>query len=1357
MPRLVAKQYVDVDKFDYLNNFSSFKIIEWLIAGGEHDLEGMAADKIPLCAVADSRDESANQMSQQLKKLSRTEKFIFDEQGSKDLYVGWPFVQGKFADGTVIRCPLMFFPVNLEQHNNNQFGSQWVLSIRDEVNVSLNKSFLLAYAYYNQLALDENLTEKSFDDFDKDSRIFRTSLYQLFKESEVKINFNQEVFVDKVQPFREFKKSELESEAKDGELKLFPEAVLGIFPQAGSYLVPDYLKLIENPVLPDIEGFFGKRATNAPSDLLNLNALDEEIKKKIELEQIDYASRVKEEQLFCPFPLDAFQEKAIRSIKQGLSLVVQGPPGSGKSQLITNLIGDYIAQGKRVLVVCQKKAALDVVYQRLKEKDVDPFIALVHDFKNDRKSVYQQLARQIESLYEYQHKNNSLDTIYLERNFLQHSRQIEQICEELEEFRKALFDESESGNSVKELYLTSDISKQSVSMKQEYRMFQFPELKPFLNKLRTYTGYANRFDKDNYAFNDRKPFTNYSVEDLKNMRDIIGDIPVFKEKVVKESSEVLKSQIDFVSCINLQQRSDDISSLSEYLAEEKSYEYFVHMAPLIDKDADPLWLSNIERITLECFQAHGPEITLDTKDLGNFQEILRNAGDARGGPLSWLWWKLFSKDKEYVTKVFEANDLELDKKGFQILAEKIDNRLNLEHNLTKLRETKWLKNVPDKESSDGFQAAIIKDWFNHQNKALNATLVFRSLRNFSEYFNIRKIDYKELKDRTHRLVTITSGIPMKIKNWEEYLSPAQVSKIVTHEHRDNYLKVLDRDFDALCDYDTLNANLEEHEKAVIMRLLDEAKDRSEEGVLALFQNSLRLAWIDHLEVKYPVLRIVSSSRLRDLETELQQALEDKTAIMQEILHLKLRERTYYDVEYNRLNNMVTYRDLNHQITKKRKIWPLRKVVSTFEKELFNLVPCWLASPETVSAVFPLDNKPMFDLVIFDEASQCFAEKGIPAMYRGQQVMIAGDSQQLSPNDLYQARWEDEETENTEEAHALEANSLLDLAGGYLSNLHLKAHYRSKSLDLIDFSNHNFYQDRLRLLPDYYDVNDAEPAIQYIKVDGKWEKQINVIESEEVARLVRKCLKDYPSKSIGIITFNIKQQEQVQNAIESYALEQNFLLPTSLFVKNIENVQGDERDIIIFSTAYAPNDQGKLMLKFGSLNQAKGENRLNVAVTRARERIFLVTSVMPQQLDVSNTKNEGPKLLKSYLEYAWKVSQKEYQPQPLPFSERRTEWFLANKLKKWTDDEVSGYTAQRELPFADLTIKNKDDKYIGLVNTDDDLYYQSESAKDMHAYRPSLLALKNWKFKHIYSRQYWQQREEVEDELNRFIKTDGEKS
>jgi superfamily I DNA and/or RNA helicase len=171
--------------------------------------------------------------------------------------------------------------------------------------------------------------------------------------------------------------------------------------------------------------------------------------------------------------------------------------------------------------------------------------------------------------------------------------------------------------------------------------------------------------------------------------------------------------------------------------------------------------------------------------------------------------------------------------------------------------------------------------------------------------------------------------------------------------------------------------------------------------------------------------------MNDLQSELEKLVEEKQTLSQEILLLRAREKAYDGVTYNRLNNRVTYRDLQHQVTKKKKIWPLRKVISSYREELFQLVPVWMASPESVSAIFPME--PLFDLVIFDEASQCFAERGIPAMYRGKQVLVAGDSQQLRPSELYQVRWVDDENENPDE----EVESLLELSVRYLPTVHLQ--------------------------------------------------------------------------------------------------------------------------------------------------------------------------------------------------------------------------------------------------------------------------------------------------------------------------------
>nr|WKN36219.1 AAA domain-containing protein [Tunicatimonas sp. TK19036] len=1359
LPRLHQRQHLDLHDTDFLNNFASFKLIEWLIADGQHDLESIPAGKLPLGPKADSRHQASAAVSRRLQQIVRTDQFLFDEQGTRDLYVGWPFIRGQFQDGTLVRCPLIFFPVTLQLDKMGDLGQQWVISLREEGAAAFNKSFLLSYAFRHEQAYNEGLAERSFDDLDHDSRIFRTSLYQIFKESDIELNFNQEIFVDQLSPFREFTKQSFLEETDPGILKLYPEAVLGIFPQAGSYLVPDYQMLMDRQHIPDIEAFFSRRA-HADQDRLN------EVQQTVatedspsEMEVYRYAQRVKEEQIYTPYQLDAYQEQVLKQVKRGNSIVVQGPPGTGKSQLITNLVSDFIAQGKRVLVVCQKRAALDVVYQRLREKDVHPFAALVHDFKNDRSAIYDQIKKQVEALYEYQLKNNNLDSIYLERQFLQASRQIEQICEELDEFKEALYDEAEAGVSVKELYLTSHIDWEVFNVKQEYRYLRVPELPQFLKKLHVYITNYLEYDVEHYTYVHRKPFLGYKVEDLQQLKQYLKEIPAYKAQLVEQVNEVLKTDIDFVTCENIQHRSEDIEFFLKLLEAPESYEYFQSIIGKIDKDADPLWLANIERIVMECYEGNGVEVSLNGMDLGKFQQLLQRAEESRSGLLKWVSWQTASKEKQWLAEVFEANQLELTKEGFMVMSERLDNRLNLEHNLTKLRERIWTEKVPDWDTSNQYEKAEMERWFTFQKQALQAALLFKNFRNFNEYFGINSLEYAELKTRIERMLVLVKDIPQYQKKWQKYLTPAQVSQLNEPEHGEHFIEVLDRDFEALVAFDTLKADLLSHEKSILERVVDEMEPLNADESVRRVENSLRLAWIDHIETKFPVLRIVSSSRIQELEKDLQQAIADKQEVSQEILLMKLRERTYYDVEYNRLNNLVTYRDVNHQVTKKRKIWPLRKVISTFHNELFNLIPCWLASPETVSAIFPMEETPLFDLVIFDEASQCFAEKGIPAMYRGQQIVVVGDEQQLQPNDLYQVRWEEETPDDeVENALALEVDSLLDLAKGYLPIYRLEEHYRSKSLELIDFSNERFYQNRLRMLPQREDLEKKDPAIHYIKVDGIWANQVNEPEAEKVLKLIQELHQQVPEKSIGIITFNAKQQDLIRDRVEQAILnDANGKEPK--FIKNIENVQGDECDIIIFSMAYAPNEQGKVVLQFGSLNAAGGENRLNVAVTRARERIYVVTSLLPEQLNVENTKNQGPKMLKEYLEYAYGVSKGQYRTALPELSDHHAEWFLHKHLQSWAKEDSPDMDLEKKLPFADLTITEELPErthYVGLLNTDDDLYFQSPSAKEAHAYRHYLYQEKNWKFKNIYSRQYWQNARHVQEEINRFVQTRGER-
>ena len=1306
--RLHAEQLLDVHEFSFLNGDRSFEIINALIAGRNKKL----------CQVLDSRIEANNEASKKLKRLQRIDHFIFEERGSNDLHIGWPFVRGKFADGSIVRCPLLFFPVSLVQE-----GQHWVLQLREDAGISLNKSFLLAFSFFNKVKLDEELMDTSFDDFSSDSTVFRTQLYQLLKDK-VEINFNPDNFRDELVPFQEYKKDAFDETHRNGELKLYPESVLGIFPQAGSQLVPDYLHLIENNSITDLEEFFLKK--NTVED-------DESISS-----QIIYQRPVNEEKLFTPFVLDAFQENAIKAIKNGQSIVVQGPPGTGKSQLICNLLADAIASGKKALLVCQKRAALDVVYDRLHVLGVGDFLGLVHDFRNDRKEIFSAINNQISRVEEYKARNRSIDVILSERKFYQVCRKIDQLTEELDEFKHALFDDKECGISVKELYLTSDLHHPTINIKQEYQYFSIQELSEFVRKLKEYSNYASWFDTEDYPWRERKTFATFRLSDEKEIEHAVNDIPIYQKQLCDRIETLIGVKLGLEEAETLHFKEDDILGMIASLKDDETFRFFQSMISEKDDETSILWLSNIERVSLNCFGHENPEATIISDQLGKFQEVLQYRMKARKNFIRLIRWELFSDDTFLVKRVLVANGLSYNKIGLNVLEQRIDSRLNLEHHLTALKDKTWLIGLPI-----DYKKKSLQDWFEKQKFAIRAKIVFNSLREIKEGIKVQMYSRKEYIDMLLEALSIVKNVPERKKIWLAHLSPYQVRQLSEDAGLGSiYIKSLRKDFDNLCEYDKLKEELTTTEKSVVNKLHNELKAWDAKQVEVLFQNSVRLAWIDHIETKYPILRSVSSIKMEELARELQASVIEKQKLSKEILMVRARERVYDELEYNRLNNLVTYRDLQHQVSKKKKVWPLRKVIAEFQNEVFQLIPCWMASPESVSAIFPMSE--LFDLVIFDEASQCFSERGVPAMYRGKQILVAGDEKQLRPSELYHVRWDGDE-ENPD----LEIDSLLELTERYLPTVHLQGHYRSQSVELIDFSNAFFYEGRLKLLPDRHVFNRQEPAIEYRKIEGFWEHQTNVMEATAVVECVMNTVKEQPDKTIGVVTFNAPQQMLILDILESEAMKTGQTLPSSLFVKNIENVQGDEKDIIIFSVGYAPDKKGKMIMQFGSLNAAGGENRLNVAVTRAREKIILFTSIWPEQLSVDDIKNDGPKLLRKYLEYVRQVDRKEYRQEQLPLQQNQ-HWYLSARLQQWATDRLKEYAFENHvLPFADVPIR-LDNQYIGLILTDDGRYFSSLSPKDIYAYTPALLTQKNWKYFRVYSRNLWKDREKMERDLMIFI-------
>jgi len=300
--------------------------------------------------------------------------------------------------------------------------------------------------------------------------------------------------------------------------------------------------------------------------------------------------------------------------------------------------------------------------------------------------------------------------------------------------------------------------------------------------------------------------------------------------------------------------------------------------------------------------------------------------------------------------------------------------------------------------------------------------------------------------------------------------------------------------------------------------------------------------------------------------------------------------------------------------------------------LFDMCPVWMVSPETAAQIFPLE--PIFDVVVFDEASQCRLEEALPVLIRGRRVVIAGDPKQLPPTRFFETAFaaseDEEEPSSDQEWFELQQGEVEDLLTAALGleaqQSYLDVHYRSRNAALIEFSNIHFYSSRLQPIPGHPSRRPALPPIRLVRVDGVYEKRKNEPEADAVVAIVKELLSEKKPPSIGIACFNMVQRDLIVEKLDDLAAEDpKFARKLAearerigegtfegLFVKNLENVQGDERDHMIISTTYGPDSSGRFYRRFGPLAMPGGGRRLNVLVTRSRQQVHLVTSIPEAQ-------------------------------------------------------------------------------------------------------------------------------------------------
>jgi hypothetical protein len=1270
--RLQAGLQLDWHDLDFVLGKPAFELLRTVITGKK---------SLPVAPLADPRQAAAAPLSRKLQAIFRRSELLREEHGTPELYVGWPFVRGKFNEGSSVRCPLLFFPVNLQRGAKN-----W--AVNPAGTPFFNSNFLLAYAHFNQLPPDENLLNFDLSGFPEDALEFRTALYELLKSSGLELNFNRDLFEDKTIPFAAFTKTDLDKISNPGELKLYPEAVLGIFPQAGSYLLADYDALLARTDLQNLADLF-------PS----------------QTETFSRESKTFEQNTFAVFDLDAAQENILQEVKRGRSVVVQGPPGTGKSQLICNLVTDFTARGKTVWVVCQKRAALEVVQQRLAAKGFGNFTALVHDAEADRRQIFNQLRFQIEETKNYKKQNNRFSLVMAERQYLEISRRLNQVLQTLSDFKTALFNAEACGWTPKELYLKSNMQAPKLALPDSFKLFTAGTLPFFLPELARYLESAQLYEDPAFVLTERKSFTNQGWKELNHLQNLGQEIPqTFRDFLAALPAGIGKKYHAVAAAEELENQSPVFKELLSLITPEAVFKAF---KVLFSLEAGVLKFFETEVPKLHKFFASNPPV-YSTAQLEEAEEALQKYTFSRQSFFSKTAWQFQTQNKNVLQFFLQHYKLPYSETGIAALEKDLTFRREKLH---KIRKLNAVLEPAGLQFSEDFSAAETQ--FDTLKNALAAVKMARKL------VKQKWLDAvaETVPFQVEKLLQLQTDLNKKSQDWQPFLTEVQVQKLAEDAaFRQKFLMALPEHFEPIAAHDSRFAAFSEAEKTVaqsLQKLPGQAPEK-----LALFGNSLYLHWLYFLEEQFPVLKL-AGPELDTLETELQELLQQKQALTHEIVAVRLRERTYAGLEKNRLGNVVSYRKLHAQVSKKRNLFSLRKLHQLFGEEIADLVPCWLASPETISALFPISQT--VDLVIFDEASQAFAENGLPALARARQVVIAGDEHQLGPADLYRSRWqtEDEETEE------LIVESLLQLGNLHLPQYWLTEHYRSRFPELIAFSNAHFYRHKLNLIPDRQDLETALPAIRFLRTNGTWKNQANLEEAEKVTALLFQLLQEGHS-DIGIITFNFAQQNLVQDLVEKFALENLVVVPASVQIKNIENMQGDEKQVVILSVGYAPDETGKMNVQFGSLSQAKGENRLNVAITRAISTLYVCCSFDPEGLKVAHTAHAGPKLLKEFLGYARYVSEGRFRWQTPETNEKTVAFYLKNRLPE--NAERVGELIQN-LPFADLTLK-QNGRYCHVVRTDDDLYFGQLSARQTHADVPFLLQKRNWPYTNFYSRQFW---------------------
>ena len=1107
------------------------------------------------------------------------------------------------------------------------------------------------------------------------------------------------------------------------QAEIVPAAVLGLFPMNNQGLLRDTQAMVDNqaalrgPVLSFLSAasLFGQESSQSASDEEPTPAessptvdSDPESERLFEQERLVTAA-------------DPCQARGVRLARKAQGLVIHGPPGTGKSQTITNIIGDHLSRGERVLLVCDKRTALDVVARRLEHIGLRSLCALIHDPKHDQRRLYMQVREQLEQLPDTTDRNRaaaqlraldrqlqkSHDTLARSWSLVMSPDRQRQVSfhERMGEWLESAVPGIELGSNIKSSAATarsphkprsSVVSDQRKSAGPAVTPVRLEDLEDQWSDVSDLVSRAHAISWDNHPWRScaaltLNEFLSRSGRDLRRQLADLVECAEALDQLRDEAAPPLRvpeklkqTSLSGPTSFPEQQAAlrDLSASLKTCLAEfdgpaRKIWSSFSRTA--LDQTRQRLAEIDLHRQSLE--ERLDPALLLILRDAGtSFADLAGQKGIVEEFLRAcdhWYGWLLFGV-RNRANAVLRAYGLPPGATSAERLRRFLEGIMTRRLVANTLNEALAVA-VPAQASNasvdQGNDVALIAQWDTlarmvgllETAASMGLDLAVRNAlaNNDSRFVAV----LERLAERASALEDLRRHLTDAGLFQDEWLQSLIARACAGEMIKVDLLPLTER-------LDSLGEVLRIREK--LNQLPPPLSETAEQALAGSMDVETRLKFIRHQVLtdeidqwltSNPPLQGLDGAELSHLHREIRRLQREKYPCVRDLIleqwtH-RQRDRLLASTG-SRLSSLGA--DLRRRLTTRgERAMRLRQVVAIGGKisggdPLFDLRPVWMASPETVAQIFP--REALFDVVIFDEASQCRLEEALPVLTRGKRVVIAGDPKQLPPTRFFESgvitsdNVEAETEQELFEAHQSDVEDLLTAALSMnIHESHLDVHYRSRNADLVEFSNQQFYGSRLQAIPGHPRNRIRFAPITLYHVAGLYEDRTNPVEVQQVVKIVADLLRRSEPPSIGIACFNVTQRDLILDALSDLASEDSdfavrlaaarMRLGTGasegLFVKNLENVQGDERDHMIISTTYGPDRQGKFYRRFGPLGQVGGGRRLNVLVTRAREEVHLITSI-PAELyrnlpPVAEGQNPGGGwLLFAYLSYAERLAE-----------------------------------------------------------------------------------------------------------------------